>query len=168
MLDVAVNQGKQLFIRLMKAEDSEAVLAIYGKGLETRNATFETNVPTWEDWNNNHLFHSRYVALENERIIGWSALTPYSKRMVYQGVAEVSIYIEPDLSGKGIGSTLMDALIQSAKENGIWTLQSSIFPENPGSIALHKKFGFREVGYREKIAQLDGVWRDVVLLEKRF
>jgi L-amino acid N-acyltransferase YncA len=168
MLVVAANHGTQLFIRPMKAEDSKAVLAIYGKGLETRNTTFETNIPTWGDWNNNHLPHSRYVALENKRIIGWSALTPYSKRAVYQGVAEVSIYIEPDLSGKGIGSILMNALIQSAKENRIWTLQSSIFPENPGSIALHKKFGFREVGYRERIAQLDGVWRDVVLLEKRF
>ncbi len=155
-------------IRPMRNEDNEAVLQIYTKGIETKNATFETQTPTWEVWDANHISHSRFVATFNGIVVGWSALTPYSRRAVYQGVHELSIYINPDYAGKGIGSKLMNTIVKSARDNGSWMLQASIFPENQASISLHKKFGFREVGYRERIAQLDGVWRDVILLEKRF
>lgn len=164
---VAVKEN-QIAIRLMKDEDCHAVLDIYQKGIETRNATFETQPPTWVEWEHNHLLHSRFVVEQSDEILGWSALSPYSKREVYRGVAELSIYIDPRYAGKGIGSKLMEVTIHSAKENGCWTLQSGVFPENKASLALHKKFGFREVGYRERIGQLDGIWRDVILLEKRF
>ncbi|WP_269083307.1 GNAT family N-acetyltransferase [Ornithinibacillus contaminans] len=158
----------QVNVRVMEAEDGPAVLRIYEKGMETRNATFETSAPTWEEWNRNHLAHGRFVAVIDEQVVGWAALSAYSKRAVYRGVAEVSVYIDPAVTGKAIGSKLMDCIIHEAKERGFWMLQSGIFPENEASMALHKKFGFREVGYREKIGQLDGIWRDVVLFEKRF
>jgi L-amino acid N-acyltransferase YncA len=154
-------------IREMIIPDSIRVLEIYKMGLETRNATFETNVPSWDDWDSDHLNHSRFVYTENEEILGWVALSPVSKRSAYKGVAEVSIYIDTNILGKGIGSQLMEKAIASSEKHGIWTLYSSIFPENTASLKLHEKFKFRIIGTRERIAQTDGKWRDTILLERR-
>jgi L-amino acid N-acyltransferase YncA len=154
-------------IREMIIPDSIRVLEIYKMGLETRNATFETNVPSWDDWDSDHLNHSRFVYTENEEILGWVALSPVSKRSAYKGVAEVSIYIDTNILGKGIGSQLMEEAIASSEKHGIWTLYSSIFPENTASLKLHEKFKFRIIGTRERIAQTDGKWRDTILLERR-
>ncbi|WP_067726987.1 GNAT family N-acetyltransferase [Oceanobacillus damuensis] len=154
-------------LRTIKKEDWESVKNIYIQGMETRNATFETEAPSWENWDRNHLDNGRFVACIDEKIVGWVALSPYSSRYVYRGVAELSIYIDSTFKNKGIGSLLMKSIINYGKEQRMWTLQSSIFPENRASLAMHKKFGFSEVGRREKIAQLDGVWRDVILLEKK-
>jgi phosphinothricin acetyltransferase len=154
-------------IREMLKSDKKQILALYEKGLKTRNATFEINVPSWEEWNSNHHKHSRYVYLNNNSIIGWVALSPISKRYVYRGVSEISIYIDPDYSGRGIGSELIEKVILSSEVHGIWTLFASIFPENKASLRLHEKFGFRKIGFREKIASLDGIWRDTIILERR-
>jgi len=143
------------------------VAEIYEEGIATKNATFRTKVPSWEEWDISHHNHSRFIAVENDKILGWCAIAPVSTRFEYRGVAEVSVYIKLDLLGKGIGSLLMSAIIKSSEENGIWTLYSSLFPENEASVKLHLKYGFRKIGYREKIAQLDGVWRDTVLYERR-
>ena len=154
-------------IREMNDQDSSRVLEIYQMGLDTRNATFETVVPTWGEWDVKHLKHSRFVYIENEAILGWIALSPVSKRAVYEGVVEVSIYIDTEILGKGIGSALMDKMIASSEKHEIWTLFSSVFPENKATLKLHTKFGFRTIGIREKIAKLDGKWRDTILLERR-
>jgi len=151
----------------MRAEDWPAVEKIYRQGIATENATFETESPEWKNWNANHHAHSRLVARHEQRVLGWAALSPVSARRVYAGVAEVSIYIAEAARGKGIGKGLLSALIEQSEQNGIWTLQAGIFPENTASITLHKSCGFREVGRREKIGQLKGVWRDVILLERR-
>jgi len=154
-------------IRDMLKNDKRQILDIYEKGLKTKNATFETNLPSWEEWDAHHHKHSRFVYLNNNSIIGWVALSPVSTRYVYRGVAEISIYIDPDYSGRGIGSELMEKAIFSSEVNGIWTLYASIFPENKASLRLHEKFGFRKIGMREKIASLDGIWRDTIILERR-
>lgn len=151
----------------MSYTDSSRVLDIYRMGTETRNATFETSVPSWNIWDSKHLKHSRFVYEENGTVLGWVALSPISTRDVYRGVAEVSIYIDLNYANQGIGSMLMDIAIKSSEENGIWTLQSSVFPENAATLKLHEKFGFRIIGKRERIASLDGIWRDTVLLERR-
>ena len=151
----------------MIARDSSRILEIYQMGLDTRNATFETVVPKWNDWDLNHLKHSRFVYLDGDKILGWIALSPVSTRLVYEGVAEVSIYVDTNFSGKGIGSKLMEKMIESSEENGIWTLYSSIFPENIATLKLHDKFGFKVIGTRERIAMLDGKWRDTILFERR-
>lgn len=154
-------------IREIIREDAQRILEIYKMGLDTRNATFETKVPAWSDWNLKHHKHSRFVYLQDDRILGWAALSPVSAREVYSGVAELSIYIDTNCLGKGIGSKLMEKLIGSSEENGIWTLQSSVFPENTATLKLHEKFDFRILGKRERIARLDGKWRDTVILERR-
>lgn len=154
-------------IREMNQNDSTRILEIYKMGLDTRNATFETSVPSWTDWDSKHLKHSRFAYVENDKILGWIALSPVSTRKVYEGVAEVSVYIDTNSLGKGIGSKLMEKVIVSSEIHGIWTLYSSVFPENTATIKLHDKFGFRIIGTREKIAQLDNKWRDTVLLERR-
>jgi|APSaa5957512622_1039677.scaffolds.fasta_scaffold66119_2 L-amino acid N-acyltransferase YncA len=154
-------------IREMTGQDGPRILEIYKMGLETRNATFETEVPSWADWGAKHLSHSRFVFVENEKLLGWIALSPVSARKVYSGVAEVSVYVNTDVHGKGIGSNLMEKIVLSSEEKGIWTLYSSIFPENEATLRLHEKFGFRIIGRREKIAKLDGRWRDTILLERR-
>jgi phosphinothricin acetyltransferase len=136
-------------------------------GLDTRNATFETDVPFWIDWDLKHLEHSRFVYVDSEKILGWIALSPVSTRKVYKGVAEISVYVDTANLGKGIGSALMDRVIISSEEHGIWTLCSSVFPENTATLKLHERFGFRVIGTRERIAQLDGKWRDTVLVERR-
>jgi len=156
-----------LLIETMKPAHWPAVREIYREGIETGQATFETAVPNWEVWNNGHRPDCRLIALINKQIMGWAALSPISKRQVYNGVAEVSIYIAASARGQGIGKTLMQALITVSEEVGIWTLQSSVFPENAASVALHEAFGFRIVGRRERIAQMHGSWRDTVLLERR-
>ena len=154
-------------IREMTGHDGSRILEIYKMGLDTRNATFEIDVPSWTDWDSKHLRHSRFVYTDNEKILGWTALSPVSTRLVYKGVAEISIYIDTDFLGKGIGSLLMDKAIISSEQQGIWTLYSSVFPENSATLRLHEKFGFRTIGLREKIAKLDDKWRDTILLERR-
>ena len=154
-------------IRPITSTDSKEVLEIYEYGLEGRNATFETRVPTWEEWNNKFHSHSRLAFIKDHKVVGWAGITPFSSREVYRGVAEVSIYVHPDHSGKGIGHRLMEALIQSSEKNGIWTLFSSVFPENQATISLHIKSGFRLMGRRERIAKLDGIWRDTLIFERR-
>ena len=144
------------------------VKTIYEKGIATGDATFQTEAPaTWELWHQAHLLHSRFVAVIENSVVGWVALSHTSARECYKGVCELSIYVDSDFGGMGIGRLLMEAVIKSSEENGIWCLYSSTFPENKRSIALQKKHGFREIGYREKIAQQNGIWRNTVLLERR-
>lgn len=156
-----------MVIQNMLPEDWEQVRKIYLEGIATGKATFQKEAPTWEEWDNGHLKECRLVARKNGGVIGWAALSPVSSRCVYAGVAEVSVYVSQDNSGQGIGSALLQALIELSEQKGLWTLQSGIFPENVPSIKLHLKHGFREVGRRERIGKLDGVWRDTVLLERR-
>jgi len=151
----------------MRPEDWPQVCAIYQEGIITGHATFETTAPDWEHWDAGHLSDCRLVARTGENILGWAALGAVSRRQVYAGVAEVSVYVAADARGQGVGDRLMADLIAASEACGIWTLQSSIFPENRASIALHLKYGFREVGRRERIAKLHGHWRDTVLLERR-
>ncbi len=156
-----------LSIRPLVAEDWTAVKNIYELGIATGIATFETTAPDWEHWNKNHLSFGRLVIISENKVVGWAALTAVSNRCIYQGVAEVSIYVHPNHSGKGVGQLLMKKLIFESEKNGIWTLHSSIFSENIGSITLHKKVGFRMIGFREKIGKLKGVWKDNALMERR-
>lgn len=151
----------------MQPSDWPEVERIYCEGIASGNATFETESPGWEIWNSRHHFHSRLVARDEGKILGWAALSPVSARQVYAGVAEVSVYVAEAARGRGIGNTLMAALIEASEANGIWTLQASIFPENVASIRLHERHGFRQVGRRERIAELNGEWRDTVILERR-
>ncbi len=151
----------------MRDEDWDAVRAIYREGIGTGNATFETDVPAWEAWDKGHLRACRLVAKADGRVVGWAALTPYSGRRAYAGVAGLSIYVSASARGQGIGRALLGALVEASEQAGLWTLQAGIFPENAASLALHRAHGFREVGRRERIGRLNGVWRDVVLLERR-
>ncbi len=151
----------------MTAKDGPRVLEIYKMGLETRHTTFETVVPSWKEWDLRHLNHSRFVYIKNGKVLGWTALSAVSSRLVYKGVAEISIYIDTDCLKQGIGSLLMDKVITSSEEHGIWTLCSSVFPENTATLKLHEKFGFRIIGSREKIARLENIWKDTLLLERR-
>jgi phosphinothricin acetyltransferase len=143
------------------------VARIYKQGIETGIATFETSVPSWEDWNRNHAASCRLVAVVNEGICGWAALSPVSSRCVYGGVGEVSVYVDEDSRSIGVGTSLLQALIRESEKEGYWTLQSGIFPENQVSITMHEKAGFRKVGYREKIGKMDGRWKDNILMERR-
>lgn len=157
-------------IRAMAVGDWPAVQAIYVAGIETGHATFETEAPAWESWDRNHLRAPRLVALNaeiGETIIGFAALSRISSREVYAGVAEVSVYVDAVARGQGVGKLLLESLIKESEAHGIWTLQASIFPENVGSIALHRACGFREVGRREHIGRMKNVWRDTVLFERR-
>lgn len=140
---------------------------IYKEGIETGHATFETTVPEWEDWDKSKLKHSRLAAIVDDTVVGWAALSPVSNRCVYGGVAEVSIYISNMHKGKGIGTALISKLIDDSEANGIWTLQSGMFPENEATVALHQRFGFRLVGYCEKIGKLGNTWRDTIIMERR-
>ncbi|MBI1769560.1 MAG: N-acetyltransferase [Bacteroidetes bacterium] len=148
-------------------EHFSAVKEIYEEGIATGNATFQTESPAWNEWDKSHLSQCRFVAIENGVVTGWAALTPVSGRCVYAGVAEVSVYISASHRGKGIGKLLLEKLIKESEAKNIWTLQAGIFPENTPSIKLHENLGFRQVGYREKIGQMKGIWRDTVLLERR-
>ncbi len=151
----------------LRAEDWEAVAAIYAQGIATRNATFETEVPTFDRWDRAHLSEHRLVARIDDAIVGWAALAPVSDRCVYGGVAEDSVYVAADARGRGVGRALLSTLVERAEDAGIWTVQTGIFPENAASVQLHLRCGFRVVGRRERLAQLDGIWRDVLFLERR-
>jgi phosphinothricin acetyltransferase len=154
-------------IEPMRPEDWPSVRAIYEQGMATGRATFETTAPEWETWDGGHLSCCRLVARTAGQVAGWAALSPVSKRPVYSGVAEVSIYIAEAARGMGIGRALLLELVRLSEQAGLWTLQASIFAENMESQALHSVCGFRMVGRREKIAQRDGVWHDTVLMERR-
>ena len=156
----------------MDPGDWERVCAIYLEGISTGHATFDAQTPDWESWNAEHLSQCRLIARIGKTIVGWAALSPVSGRCVYAGVAEVSVYVAQKYWGQGIGRALLSALIAESEKVGIWTLQAGVFPENTASLALHKRHGFREVGYREKLGkmgfgELAGTWRNVVLLERR-
>jgi L-amino acid N-acyltransferase YncA len=159
--------SRQYMIDQMRASDWEQVREIYLEGIRSENSTFETDAPTWEKWDENHLPFARLVMRDEGTVLGWAALSPVSKRAVYRGVGEVTVYVTQTARGKGIGRALLQALIVESEKNGIWTLQASIFPENTASIELHLRCGFREVGRRERIAMLNGLWRDTLLFERR-
>lgn len=154
-------------IRSMQANDWDAVKAIYLEGIATGHATFQTTAPSWEVWDKDHLKACRLVAEINNEVVGWAMLSSISSRCVYAGVAEVSVYVGEKAQGNGIGRALLSKLIAESETNNIWTLEAGIFPENTSSIRIHKRCGFREVGYREKLGKMDGKWRDVILLERR-
>jgi L-amino acid N-acyltransferase YncA/predicted O-methyltransferase YrrM len=157
-----------LAIRPMTPFDWPAVREIYAAGIATGNATFETAPPEWKHWDDTHLDDHRLVATDDDgTVVGWAALGPVSDRCVYAGVAENSLYIDPEHQGQGVGTQLLDALVTGAERAGYWTIQTGIFPENTASIATHERCGFRIVGRRERIGQLDGVWRDTLFLERR-
>lgn len=149
------------------SEHWEDVRDIYRMGLLTGNATFETEVPGLNDWLRKFYPHLLWITLLDQTVVGWAGLQPVSERKVYDGVAEVTIYIHPDHDGKGVGAALMTHLIGESEKAGIWSLYAAIFPENYASVRLHEKCGFRKIGYREKIARLNGNWRDTVLYERR-
>lgn len=151
----------------MKADDWEQVRSIYLEGIATGHATFETDAPSWDEWDAVHLRGVRLVARVKDSVLGWAALSPVSSRRVYSGVAEVSVYVGELGRGQGIGRALLEALVEESERNGIWTLQAGIFPENVASVRLHLRCGFREVGRRERIGKLHGVWHDTLLLERR-
>jgi len=154
-------------LRTMTPDDWQEVARIYKEGLDTGNATFQQVVPTWEEWNNGHSKSCRIVAFVDGAMAGWAALSAVSSRAVYAGVAEVSVYIGSNFRGQRIGDQLMKQLIAESEAEGFWTLQSSIFPENEASIRLHEKYGFRTLGYREKVGKMNGIWRDTVIMERR-
>ena len=145
-----------------------AVKAVYEAGIATGNATFETQAPAWDAWDNAHLGHSRLVAVDEAGTVrGWAALSPVSSRCVYGGVAEISVYIAAEARGQGVGRALLQALIADSEAHGIWTLQAGTFEENKASIGLHTQAGFRVIGHRERIGQHHGVWRNTVQMERR-
>ena len=152
----------------MKSTDWEQVKNIYFDGINTGIATFQNEIPTWENWDKDHLNLCRLVARSESIILGWIALSHTSSRSCYSGVVEVSIYVNEKYKGLGIGSALLTNLIKQSEENGIWSLYCSIISENIASIKLHKKCGFREIGFREKIAKMNnGKWKDTILMERR-
>ena len=154
-------------VRAMTPSDWPAVARIYGEGIATRVATFESDVPGWEAWNAAHLAAPRLVADLDGDVVGWIAVSPVSRRDAYRGVVEHSVYVAESARGMGVGRVLLEALVAAAGELGIWTIQTSVLEANAASIALHEAVGFRIVGRRERIARLDGAWRDTLLLELR-
>ncbi|MGH9932032.1 MAG: GNAT family N-acetyltransferase, partial [Pyrinomonadaceae bacterium] len=147
-------------IRSLDPADWEFVRGIFLDGVATGQGTFETAAPTWQQWNDAHLPAPRLAAVANGKVLGWAALSPISARLVYAGVAEVSVYVSSEARGQGVGTELLTTLVKESEKNGIWALQASIFPENVASVSLHKLCGFREVGTRRRIGQLKGIWRD--------
>ena len=154
-------------IRPLNDPDARAILDIYRRGLETGEASFETEPPDWPHWQRKYHPFCRLGYEDSGILLGWAALSPVSPRHCYRGVAEVSIYVDPERRGRGIGNQLMARLVEESEAEGIWTLYSSIFPENRATRQLHLKHGFREVGIRERIAQQHGRWRDTLILERR-
>jgi L-amino acid N-acyltransferase YncA len=158
----------RVHVRPMEPGDWPAVRAIYRAGIDTGNATFETTAPDWDHWDRTHLIEHRLVATDHDgTVLGWAALAPVSDRCAYRGVAEDSVYVHPQHHGQGVGTALLERLIGNAEQAGYWTIQTGIFPENTTSLALHQRAGFRVVGRRERIGQLNGAWRDTYLLERR-
>ena len=153
-------------IRDLRPDDWPVVRAIYEGGIRGGNATFETEAPSWERWDAAHS-EPRLVAERDGAVVGWAALSPVSDRCCYQGVGDVSVYVAGAARGSGVGRTLLGALVERSEQAGFWTLNAGVFPENDPSLRLHKACGFREVGVRERLGELHGVWRDVVLLERR-
>jgi phosphinothricin acetyltransferase len=152
----------------MTDRHADTVLAIYQAGIDESNATFETTAPTWQIFDRDHLEEHRFVAVDEAgTVLGWAACVPVSDRCAYAGVVEHSVYVDPAARGRGVGGLLLDALIDSTEQAGIWTVQSGIFPENTASLALHQRAGFRVVGTRERVGQHHGNWRDVILIERR-
>jgi phosphinothricin acetyltransferase len=147
----------------------EQVRQIYLEGIDTGHATFEISAPSWEEWDANHLKLGRIVAISanSGKVVGWAAMNSVSARRVYAGVSEVSVYVANKARQMGVGKALLASLVQTSEQNGLWTLQASVFPENIASLSLHMSCGFREVGIRERIGCLNGVWRDTILLERR-
>ncbi len=157
-----------LSIEPMRPEDWPAVLAIYLEGIATGNATFEQSAPEWDEWHAGHLAAARIVARsDGGDVLGWAALSPVSSRCVYAGVAEVSVYVAESARRRGVGRALLERLIADSEAEGIWTLQAGMFPENVASFLLHQDAGFRIVGNRERLGQMNGRWRDVLLMERR-
>ena len=151
----------------MTADDWKNVSEIYRQGIETGNATFQQEIPTYTDWDNGHLKNCRIVAIKDNEVAGWAALTPVSGRCVYAGVAEVSVYVADKNRGHIIGHKLLEKLIIESENEKLWTLQAGIFPENIASLKIHEALGFRKIGHRERIGQMNGIWRDIILLERR-
>ena len=164
---LTVTAALQPAIRALGPQHWPEVARIYAEGIATGNATFETDVPTWEAWNVTHLPKHRFVALSGDRVVGWVAVAPVSERCVYGGVVENSVYVATSARGRGIGTLLLDELVGSTEAAGIWTIQTGIFPENTASIELHKHVGFEIVGRRKRLGKLRGEWRDVLLMERR-
>jgi L-amino acid N-acyltransferase YncA len=156
-----------VLVRPLHPDDYPAVAAVFAEGIATGLATFETEVPGWDEWDAAHLPDHRFVAELDGGVVGWIAIVPYSRRAVYRGVGEESVYVAERARGRGVGRALLETVIESARNGGLWMLQAGVFTNNGASLALHRALGFREVGTRERIGQLDGVWRDVVLLELR-
>ncbi len=158
-------------IRPMRDGDTDSVLRIYQAGLDTGHASFEVTAPTWTAFDASRLRDHRHVAVDDDgRLLGWIAASAVSSRPVYAGVVEHSVYVDPDVQGRGVGRALLDALIASTEAAGIWTIQSAVFPENTASLGLHQRAGFRVVGVRERIgrhAACGDRWRDVVFIERR-
>ena len=157
----------EIIFRPMTEDDWKSVSEIYKQGIDTGNATFQQEIPTYKDWDNGHLKSCRLVALKDNEIVGWAALTPVSGRCVYVGVAEVSVYVSDKNRGHKIGHKLLEKLIIESENEKLWTLQAGIFPENFASLKIHEQLGFRKIGHREKLGKMNGIWRDTVLLERR-
>ena len=151
----------------MTAADWPAVAEIYRQGLDAGHASFETEVPGYGAWDRAHMERPRLVARVDGDVAGWAALSPVSDRCVYGGVAEDSVYVAAAMTGRGIGRRLLSELVRRAEDEGIWTIQAGLFPENAASLAVHERCGFRVVGRRERLGKHHGVWRDVLLVERR-
>lgn len=154
-------------IKAMSSNNWDEVAKIYQEGIQTGLATFETDIPSLKKWNKSHVKLCRLVAVADNEIVGWAALSPVSSRCVYGGIAEVSVYVSAQHRRKNIGKMLLKKLIIESEKYNFWTLQSGVFPENIGSIKLHENLGFRQIGFREKIGKLNGVWKDTILFERR-
>lgn len=156
-----------MIIRQFKKIDFSSVQNIYQQGIDTGNATFQEKVKSWEEWNGSMLTCCRFVAVDNDEIVGWTGISPVSSREVYSGVAEVSVYVANVHQGKGVGNKLLSHLVVESEKHNIWTLQAGIFPENKASIFLHERNGFKKLATREKLGKMQGVWRDIVFMERR-
>jgi len=157
----------EIIFRPMTEDDWKSVSEIYKQGIDAGNATFQQEIPTYTDWDSGHSKSCRLLAIKENEIIGWAALTPVSGRCVYAGVAEVSVYVSDKYRGHKIGYKLLEKLIIESENEKLWTLQAGIFPENIASLKIHEKLGFRKIGYRERIGKMKGIWRDTVLFERR-
>ncbi len=157
----------EVTIEELLPEHWPGVVRAFEDGIATRNATFETEVPSWDYWDSSHLPEHRFVALRAGEVVGWAAVSPVSNRLCYAGVVENSVYVADTARGQGVGGRLLEALIASTEAAGIWTIEAGMFPENEASIRLHERLGFEIVGRHKRLSRLDGVWRDVLLLERR-